>query len=200
MSENTKNLQRILEFTKLLHKFRSVNRTVSISGTDREENDVEHSYMLAMLADYVVSIENLKLDRHKVMLYCLTHDLVEAYAGDTYFYSHDSDHVNSKHKREFDALNQMQREFPEHENLWKIIENYEAREDEESRFVYALDKVQPVIHIYLDGGKSWKKYNVKLEHLTEKKNDKIKISPVIEKYWNELLEILERNQSTLFPK
>ena len=200
MPKNKSNLQKILEFTKLLHKFRSVNRTVSISGSDREENDVEHSYMLAILADYIISLENLKLDRHKVMLYCLAHDLVEAYAGDTYFYSSDSDYVNSKHKRELDALNQMRSEFSEHQTLWKTIETYEAKEDEESRFVYALDKVQPVIHIYLDGGKSWKKYNVKLEHLTEKKNDKIKVSPVIDKYWNEFLEILEKNKSTLFPE
>src|SRR3989338_8101045 len=200
MPEDKSNLQKILKFSTLLNQFRLVTRGVLVNGEDRFENDVEHSYMLAMLANYIISVENLKLDRDKVMSYCLVHDLVEAYAGDTYFYSSDNNHVNSKHKRESEALNQMRREFPEHENLWKIIEAYEAREDDEARFVYALDKVQPVIHIYLDGGKSWKKYNVKLEHLTEKKNDKIKVSPVIEKYWNEFLEILEKNKSTLFPE
>ena len=199
MIKKQSNFEKILDFTKLLHRFRSINRTVSISNSDREENDVEHSYMLAMLADYIISLENLTLDRHKVMLYSLAHDLVEAYAGDTYFYSKDTKHVNSKHKRESDALNKMRLEFSEHESLWEVILKYELREDEESRFVYALDKIQPVIHIYLDGGKSWKKYNIKLEHLTEKKNDKIKISPIIEKYWNEFLEILEKNKKTLFP-
>ena len=192
------NLQKILEFTELLHVFRSVNRTVSIRSTDREENDVEHSYMLAMLADYIISLENLSLDRHKVILYCLVHDLVETYAGDTYFYSKDAEHLESKHTREAEALKKMRQEFPEHEHLWKVIESYEARGDDESRFVYALDKVQPVIHIYLDGGKSWKKYDVKLEHLLEKKNDKVKVSPVVEKYWKELVEILERNKKELF--
>ncbi len=193
------HLQRIIEFTDLLHTFRNVERTVSIRGSDRIENDVEHSYMLAMLADYIISLENLTLDRQKVMHYALAHDLVETYAGDTYFYSSDTEHINSKHKRESDALVRMRSEFQEHESLWKIIEAYETRVDDESRFVYALDKVQPVIHIYLDGGKSWKKHGVQLEHLTEMKNDKVKLSPVIEKYWKELVEILDKNRKELFP-
>jgi len=191
------NLQKVFEFTELLHKFCSVKRTSSIAG--REESVVEHSYMLAMLADYIISLENLTLDRHKVVLYCLAHDLVETYAGDTCLFSNDVEHVNSKHKRESDALGLLRSKFSEHEYMWKIIEDYEKRLDKESQFVYALDKVQPVIHIYFDDGKFWKKNNVKLENLLEKKNDKIRISPVIYKYWEEFVEVLDKNKAALFP-
>jgi len=83
--------------------------------------------------------------------------------------------------------------------MWKIIEDYEKRLDKESQFVYALDKVQPVIHIYFDDGMFWKKNKVKLENLLEKKNDKIRIAPVISKYWHEFVEVLDKNKAALFP-
>ena len=155
--------------------------------------------MLAMLADYIISLENLKLDRNKVLEYCLVHDLVEAYAGDTYIYSTDKEYIDSKHRREKEALEKIKIEFPEHQILIRTIEKYEVRLDEESRFVYALDKIQPVIHIYLDGGKTWKKERIGLDDLIKHKKDKVKFSPIVEKYWNELREILERNQHGLFP-
>ena len=198
MSDKKSNLQKIFQFADFLNKFRDVERILLKNGSDRYENDVEHSYMLAMLADYIISLENLKLDRNKVLEYCLVHDLVEAYAGDTYIYSTDKEYIDSKHRREKEALEKIKIEFPEHQILIRTIEKYEVRLDEESRFVYALDKIQPVIHIYLDGGKTWKKERIGLDDLIKHKKDKVKFSPIVQKYWNELREILERNQHTLF--
>ena len=199
MPQNKSNFQKVLQFADFLNRFRNIERIILKNGSDRYENDTEHSYMLSMLADYIISLENLKLNREKVMEYCLAHDLVEAYAGDTYIYSTDKEYINSKHKREKEALQKIKSEFPEHKILIQTIEKYEVRLDDESRFVYALDKIQPVINIYLDNGRSWKKENVGLDNLINNKKDKVKFSPVVEKYWNELREILERNQQKLFP-
>ena len=151
-----------------------------------------------MLADYIISLENLSLDRDKVLYYCLIHDLVEVYAGDTYKYSTDKELINSKIQREIEAFEKIKSEFPEHKNLLKMIEAYETRLDEESRFVYALDKLQPVLNIYSDNGRSWKKGMVKLDQIISSKKDKFKFSPIVEKYWNELRELLEKNQHKLF--
>ena len=200
MSKTKSNLQKIFEFTGLLNKFRNITRTVLANGTDREENDMEHSYMLAMQADYIISLENLSLNREKVMTYCLVHDFVEVYAGDTPFHSTDKEYINSKKSRETDSLKQITKEFPEHKNLLKTIHNYESRLDLESRFVYALDKIQPIINIYLDNGRSWKRNGVDLGNLIKYKKDKVKFSPIVEKYWNELRDILEKNQQSLFSK
>jgi len=198
MPENQPNLQKILDFTLFLDKFRDVLRMVLKNNSERYENDVEHSYMLAMLADYIISLENLSLDRDKVLYYCLIHDLVEVYAGDTYKYSTDKELINSKIQREIEAFEKIKSEFPEHKNLLKMIEAYETRLDEESRFVYALDKLQPVLNIYSDNGRSWKKGMVKLDQIISSKKDKFKFSPIVEKYWNELRELLEKNQHKLF--
>lgn len=192
------NLDNIFRFSELLNKFRRVTRVILVNGEERYENDVEHSYMLAILADYIISTEKLSFDRHKVMMYCLLHDLVEVYAGDTYFYSTDLAHVDSKQKREEDALKQLIVEFPEYFAIKDYITTYESKVDEESKFVYALDKIQPVIQIYLDSGRTWKTHGVLLSHLVEKKSDKVKVSPEAEKYWKEFVLLLE-NHRELFP-
>jgi hypothetical protein len=78
------------------------------------------------------------------------------------------------------------------------VERYERREDRESRFVYALDKIEPVIHIYLDGGRMWREKKVTLGMLIEHKNGKVSLSPEVEPYWNELKELLQENGKEIF--
>ena len=56
----------------------------------------------------------------------------------------------------------------------ELIEQYEAREDKESRFVYALDKIQPMLNIYTDGGRTWKEKGVTIDMLVEYKKEKVK--------------------------
>lgn len=55
-----------------------------------------------------------------------------------------------KEQREHEAMERIRTEFPQAHPLWSRVEEYEKREDEESKFVYALDKVLPVINIYND--------------------------------------------------
>ena len=126
------------------------------------------------------------------------HDLVEVYAGDTYFYSTDEAHVAGKHEREEDARQRIEKEFPEFADLHIVISEYEKRKDPESRFVYALDKIQPVVNIYLDNGRLWKERHVTLAMLIEKKKDKVLLSPEIEEYFNELVVILKEKEAELF--
>ncbi len=193
------NLQKILDFSSLLNKFRLIKRGVLVNGEERFENDVEHSYMLAMLADYIISLDNLTLDRHKVLMYALVHDIIEVYAGDTYAFSKDQAHVNSKKEREFAAYERILAEFPEHSSIWQYAKGYENKVDDEAKFIYALDKVHPTMNIYLENGRGWHKRGVTFADMLAYKGEKVKVSPVVEKYWNELLEIIKQNQSTLFP-
>ena len=191
-------LEKILEFSRLLNKFRLEKRVVRVNGEDRQENDVEHSYQLAMLTWFLIDSGKLKLDRDLAVSYALVHDLVEVYAGDTYIYTKDLKHKESKDEREADAAKRIASEFPEFGELHKLIENYEHREDPESRFVYALDKIQPIINIYLDGGHNWRERSVTLPMLVENKKDKVKLSPEVEKIYNELFAMLKDREKELF--
>jgi len=192
------NLDQLLKFTELLHTFRTIERHILQHTKDNRENDVEHSYTLAMLSWHIISTYKLDLNLDKVFQYALAHDLVEVYAGDTYFYEKDSSVTDTKEKRELDAAAQIQKEFPEFEELHQAIKNYEKREDAESKFVYALDKVEPVLTIYLDKGRTWHKDEVTLEMITSMKSPKVAVDKTIESIFNELVEKLQAEHETLF--
>ncbi|OGG54996.1 hypothetical protein A3D62_03055 [Candidatus Kaiserbacteria bacterium RIFCSPHIGHO2_02_FULL_49_11] len=184
---------RIVDFIRLINAFRTIKRTVSISGPTDKENDAEHSYQVAMLAWYIASANDLGLDIDLVIKYGLVHDFVEVYAGDSSFYRSESESKVKKDK-EHEAAATLKETLPEFADLHEFIERYEKREDEESRFVYALDKVVPIINIYLNGGHDWREHKVTLERLIENKTDKVAYSRYIEPYFNDLLKILEKNR------
>lgn len=191
-------LDRLLSFARILTELQAVERVIRIKGGGRWENDVEHSYSLAMLAWYILDTERLPLDRDKVFRYALAHDLVEVYAGDTYLYSEDKAFLDSKPERERLAAERLQEEFPEIPEMHAAISGYVTKEDAESRFVYALDKIEPILKIYLAGGETWQEKGVTLAMLYESKRDKVALSPEIQPYFDELMQLLRKEEKELF--
>ena len=191
-------IEKLLGFSKVLNVLQSVERVIRVKDQERWENDMEHSYHLAMLAWYIVDTRKLSLNRDKVFCYALAHDLVEIYAGDTYLYSQDQQLLDSKIEREYAAALRLEQEFPDVPEMHAAIRGYVAKEDAESRFVYALDKIEPMIKIYLDNGRTWKEKGVTLEMAYESKKDKVAFSPEITEYFEELMTLLRAEQERLF--
>lgn len=191
-------LEKLIQFTKLLDEFRAVERMVRATGQDRYENDTEHSYNLAMMAWYIVSSTKTNFDQDKVIRYALVHDFLEVYAGDTYIYSADAAHLASKHEREARAIAKLRETLSEFPDLHAMIDAYETHQDAESRFVYALDKIEPVLHMYLDGGRTWKEQNITLQMIHAIKKDKVALSPEIQAYFDELMVLLKSKEKELF--
>ncbi len=140
------------------------------------------------------------MDTDLVIKYALVHDLVEVYAGDTYVFSQDEEHLASKEEREQKAFERIVDEFPEFPDLYKVIADYERKQDRESRFVYALDKVQPVINYYLDNGQSYKDIEVSIDMVLETRAKKVEVSPEAKEYFDEILPLLYEKEDTLFTK
>jgi putative hydrolase of HD superfamily len=192
------SLQKLLNFTDFLHKFRAIERSLLVRNSERNENDVEHSYSLAMLAWYLNETYKINLDSDKLFKYALAHDLVEVYAGDTYFYHNNEQVLKDKIERELEASYKIKEEFSDFLELHEIIEQYESRADAESKFIYALDKMEPVLNIYLDKGRTWRKNKVTLEMLETSKTPKIAIDPTVEKIFKELVQKLKEEEKSLF--
>ncbi len=193
------NLDKLFAFNNLLHGFRKIERSIFVTGSDRQENDAEHCCMLALMAWYIVETHKLDLDLSKVFMYALSHDLVETYAGDTSLHNQiDQSGQDDKEVREKAAMLRLKQEFPEFEILHTAMEGYNNRVDEESKFVYALDKVQPILNIYSDNGRTWKKHGTTIDIIREVKSKKASLNPTTQKYFNELMEILERDKERLF--
>ena len=193
-------LEKLLGFSGMLDAFRLVERVTYANGTDRMENDTEHSYNLAMLAWYIVDSTRLDLDRDRILRYALVHDLDEVYAGDTYIYSADAAHLASKMEREAAALKRLEEEFPDFPDLHEAAHRYELREDRESRFVYALDKIHPVLESILDGGRIWKEKDISIAMLHDHKKAKVALSPEVQPYFDEMIDFLRKNEDRLFRK
>lgn len=194
------NLPKILGFVGLLNKFRQVRRAIRVNSEERLENDVEHSYHLGMLAWYIADSHHLELDKDLVLKYALVHDFVEVHAGDTYVFTTNVKERDSKEGREKEAALQLQKEFSEFHDLHELITRYEKREDKESRFVYALDKIQPVLNIYLDGGRTWKEKGVTIQMLVDFKKEKVACSPEVQLCFDELIGLLRKDEVKLFGK
>lgn len=192
-------LEKLLSFARVLNKLQAVERVIRVKDADRWENDMEHSYHLAMLAWYIIDSQKLSLDREKVFCYALAHDLVEVYAGDTYLFSLDQALLDSKPERERLAGERLVKEFPEVPEMHEAILHYVMKDDPESRFVYALDKIEPLVKLYLDGGRTWKEMNVTLDMAYESKKEKVAFSPEIKAYFEEFMVLLRKEEEQLFP-
>ena len=192
------DLQNILKFTKLINKFQQVRRHYHANGEDRMENDVEHSYELAMLAWYIISIKKINLNLDLVIKYALVHDLVEVYAGDTYAHTTDTELKENKIEREETALKKLRGEFTEFPEIFGLIEEYNRKENLESKFVYALDKIEPIFDIYTNNGRTWKERKITIDMIVDIKKDKVKLDPEIERLFYEILKVLRKEEEDIF--
>lgn len=188
----------LTKFVNFLSNFNRIERRVLIKGEKRLENNAEHTFQLATIAWYLIESKKLKLNLKKIFKYAIAHDLVEIYAGDmSFFRSNDDD--KKKEIREEKARVKIKKEFPEFTMLHTTILDYEKMKDKESRFIYALDKLLPVMNIYLDNGRSWQSDGVTLE-MAKTKRKKISKSKDVLKIWDELYRKLKKNKNRLFRK
>lgn len=184
------DIHRLLEFQKLLDQFSQVERRNhrKQNGQYIAENDTEHSYNLAMTGWYLAQWFP-DLNKDLIIRYALVHDLVEVHAGDTFTYGSEAE-LASKEQREHDALLKLEQDWGDFEEMTKAIHAYEERSDAESRFIYALDKIMPIMMIYIHDGYSWNLDKVTVKMLYDAKIAKIKLSPEITPYFDQLHDLL----------
>lgn len=184
------DLHRILELQRLLLAFSQIERVIDREHKDGyvQETDTEHSYNMAMTA-WFLSPYFPQLDKDSLIRLALVHDLVEVHAGDTYIYA-DAELLASKSAREAAALKRLKDEWPDFPEMLSDIQAYEEKSSEEAKFIYALDKIMPMMVIYLAGGRTWKREGITVERLHEAKKDKVALSKDIEPYYKALRKLL----------
>lgn len=186
------DIHRVLEFHELLLQFQAIHRITHIPKTHDQENDTEHSYNLAMMAWFLAQYFP-HLNRDKVIRFALVHDLVEIHAGDTYIYA-DAETLATKKDREHTALLKLEQDWPDFKDLIDNVKEYETHKSEEAKFVYALDKIMPIIVIYLGEGYTWQQEGITPERLNEVKRHKVAVSKEISPYYEELYSLLLQNR------
>ncbi len=189
------NIQRILDLQKLLVTFAGVDRKVFMPPeAETPENDVEHSYSLAILC-WFLAPQFPQLNLSKLLQLCLAHDIVEAYCGDTF--SFDTQAVANQQELEREAFAALKKDWQDFPALIESISEYEDRETSEAKFVVALDRLHPILMDFLSEGRSWHKLGITFEKLMSIKDKELSTSEAGE-YYTQLKDILIENPQ-LFP-
>lgn len=194
------DLHRLIELQKLLLAFSQIDRQSHRKHNKGyiNETDTEHSYNLAMTA-WFLAPHFPELDRDLLIRYALAHDLVEIHAGDTNIFAPD-DVIATKRAREMAAAKKLGQDWSDFPDIHGLIERYENRADNEARFIYALDKIMPIMLIYINDGHSWVINSITLEKLHAAKADKVALSPEIKPYYDELYTLLVQSPELIAPQ
>jgi putative hydrolases of HD superfamily len=159
----------LLEFLKEIEKLKLIERKVFVSNKKRYENDAEHSWHMAMFV-MLFEKELLKdIDITKMLKMSLIHDLVEIYAGDTFFF--DQEHHKTKKDRETKAAKKLFGILPDDlkKEFNDIFNEFEEKKTKESIFVKSFDQLQPMLQNIVSGGYGWKLHKVTDEDVRKHK-------------------------------
>jgi putative hydrolase of HD superfamily len=156
----------------------------------RYENDAEHSFSLGVAALCIAPLVDPGLDLARISTYALVHDLAEIYAGDTPVYS-DPVTRAAKPARERAARAELHQRFGnDFPWLLNYLDNYIAMKDEESKFVYALDKILPHVSViiadYHPARPTWRAYKASEKIAREKVSTKY---PGLSRVFEELCQM-----------
>lgn len=191
------SLEKLEEFLRLLHEVLRVKRVSRLPNEKEMTNTGEHTFEMVMLCWYIAATQKLDLDMEQVLKYALAHDIVEAYAGDTFVY--DEEAKKTKAERERKALARIESEFPEFTDMTESIHEYERRESKEAKFVYAVDKLVDPLSASMEETQSiWKEFDVSFDALLELKTAKIAESNEVTSYWQQLVKKLETRREFFF--
>ncbi len=172
-----------------------INRNHHLAKTDRRENDIEHSMTVALLCWYLYEKLQPDLDLAKILKYAVCHDFVEQYAGDVNTFA-SADDRKAKIQNEAAALAHMQQEHTGFINLTDTMVSYEAKKDEESKFVWTVDKMQALIMGDMDGWRPYAEIGIAYDAFVDKYED---LSKRISKYCKDIYrELVDYSHSTYY--
>lgn len=156
----TNRTTQIISFLKEIEKYKTIEREMYCSNTERKESDAEHSWHVAMFIMLFKKELRDNLDTERMLKLALMHDLVEIYAGDTFAY--DDEHKKSKKERELAASVKLFSQLPDdlEQEFIELFNEYEDTSTNEAKIVKSFDKIQPIIQNLSSEWKSWKEHNI----------------------------------------
>lgn len=163
------NLVKQIEFIKEIDKIKYIQRRTKLFNSDRNENDAEHSWHLAMMAIVLSEYSDAKIDLLKVIKMVLIHDIVEIDAGDTFIYDQNKNHENTG--EELKAAKRIFGILPE-KQATEFIEVWTEFEDgisNEAKFAKSMDRFEPLLQNTSNNGGTWKEFGVKYQTVYDKK-------------------------------
>lgn len=180
-------LNKQLAFIVEIDKLKQIFRQSRLIGVERNENDAEHSWHLAVMAMLLAEYTG-KLDILKVIKMVLIHDLVEIGAGDTFCYDEAAN--RDKRERELKAADELFGLLPvdqagEIRELW---DEFETMATLEARFAACLDRLEPLLLNYHTQGHTWQRPGITSAKVYARCEVLKETAPALWEYVQELVE------------
>lgn len=158
-----------IHFIKEIDKLKYIQRKTKLMNSDRNENDAEHSWHLAMMTIVLAEHSDHPVDVLKVLKMVLIHDIVEIDAGDTFIYDSLKSHSNTDEelaaaKRIFGLLPKEQAE-----EFIAIWQEFEEGVTVEAKFAKSMDRLEPLLQNVSNNGGTWKEFDVSYQQVYNKK-------------------------------
>lgn len=165
----TIDLLKQIEFIKEVDKLKYILRKTKLLNSDRNENDAEHSWHLALMAVVLAGHANFPVNLQKVVTMLLIHDIVEIDAGDTFIYDTQKNHTNTEEERK--AANRIFGLLPcdQASELIAIWEEFEEGQTNEAKFARAMDRLEPLLQNTSNNGGTWNEFGVNYDKVYAKK-------------------------------
>jgi len=176
-----------IDFIKEIDKVKYIQRKTKLFNSNRNENDAEHSWHLAMMALILAEHANEPIDVLKVVKMVLIHDIVEIDAGDTFIYDTQKNHVNTDQERL--AANRIFGLLPQEQSkeFIAVWEEFEEGLTAEAKFARTMDRLEPLLQNTSNNGGTWKEFDVDYSKVIEKKKIINEGSTTIWKYAEKLI-------------
>ncbi|AUD06639.1 HD domain-containing protein [Spirosoma pollinicola] len=158
-----------IEFIKEIDKLKYIQRKTRLFNSDRNENDAEHSWHLAMMTIVLSEHANVPIDVLKVVKMLLIHDIVEIDAGDTFIYDTQKSHDNTVEERV--AAERIFGLLPSSQasELLSIWEEFEEQKTAEAKFARAMDRLEPLLQNVSNNGGTWREFEIGFDQVYQKK-------------------------------
>lgn len=159
-----RNLDQVFRFILELEKLKAILRRTKPLGCDRYENAAEHSWQVSLLALLLAEHSAKPINIARVVEMLLVHDIPEIDAGDQIVYEHQNE---KRHEEEKKAAERIFGLLPEPQSSWCLgrWQEYEARQSDEAKFAYAIDRLMPVLQNLNNAGQSWTENQVPLDSI-----------------------------------
>ncbi len=167
------NFEHLIQQVAFIHeidKVKYIQRKTRLFNSDRNENDAEHSWHLAVMTMVLAEHSNEPVNTLKVIKMLLIHDVVEIDAGDVFLYDTVLNHTNTEAERK--AAERIFGLLPteQAEEFTAIWEEFEAGETPEAKFARAMDRLEPLLQNISNNGGTWKEHNVSYDKVVQKKS------------------------------
>jgi putative hydrolases of HD superfamily len=165
-------------------------------GRKRPEDDItesvaEHLYGMNLLVHYFLPLENPEStwDRERIFTMITVHDMEEIETGDTIGYLKTPEMRASGRKVQEQVIANAPQHLQEH--FRDHLNEYEAQETQEARFVKAIDRIEPLYQTYSPFGKAIFSINkTRIEDSMRIKENYIKPFPVMYEYYRILQQTM----------